>query len=122
MIAIICGGRNYTPKVGNSSIEDDYKYLDSMHFRFNIQEIVSGCAKGADTLGEEWAKSRKIKTTRFPAEWDKYGVGAGTLRNTKMIHYVMNHYHRPIVIAFPGGVGTQHMMRIAIQSHVRVFE
>lgn len=46
--------------------------------------IVSGTARGADTLGEKYAKERGYKIERYPANWDKYGKRAGYLRNKKM--------------------------------------
>lgn len=52
-----------------------------------ITEVVSGKAKGADSLGERWAKENNIKVIEFPAEWDKYGKKAGYLRNTEMGKY-----------------------------------
>lgn len=46
--------------------------------------IVSGTARGADTLGEKYAEERGYKIERYPANWDKYGKRAGYLRNKKM--------------------------------------
>ena len=49
-----------------------------------IDEVVSGCARGVDTLGEQWAAVRRIPVTRCPAEWDKYERSAGPIRNSQM--------------------------------------
>ncbi len=46
--------------------------------------IVSGTARGADTLGEKYAEEKGYKIERYPANWDKYGKRAGYLRNKKM--------------------------------------
>lgn len=46
--------------------------------------IVSGCADGADTLGERYADEHGLKTERFPAEWERYGRAAGPKRNMQM--------------------------------------
>ena len=41
-------------------------------------EIVSGAYyKGAHKLGERYAKERRFKTTRFPADWNQYRKAAG---------------------------------------------
>ena len=48
---------------------------DVVH-RYNI-EIVSGTARGADRLGERYAKLRGYPVMRFPALWDQHGRGAG---------------------------------------------
>lgn len=35
-----------------------------------VKEIVSGGAKGVDTLGERWAKEHKVKLTVMKAKWN----------------------------------------------------
>ena len=47
-------------------------------------QIVSGGARGADKLGEKYAKERGYSLKIFPANWDKYGKRAGYLRNNEM--------------------------------------
>lgn len=46
--------------------------------------IISGGARGADTLGEKFARWHRLKIERFSAEWDKYGRSAGPRRNVQM--------------------------------------
>lgn len=46
--------------------------------------IVSGHARGADTLGEKYASERGYDLRVFPADWDKYKKKAGHIRNEKM--------------------------------------
>ena len=50
-------------------------------------EIVSGTAKGADKLGEQFAAKYNLKLTKFPADWDQFGKRAGILRNIEMANY-----------------------------------
>ncbi len=52
---------------------------------FTITEIISGGARGADKLGERYAKDNNIPIRIFPAEWDKYGKSAGFRRNKDII-------------------------------------
>jgi hypothetical protein len=65
----------------------DYKVLKntlddiSTEHSLNYIEIISGGAKGADSLGEMYAKEKGIPTKIFPAEWKKYGKSAGFKRN-----------------------------------------
>jgi hypothetical protein len=47
--------------------------------------LVSGAAKGADSLGEKWAIENQITTLIFPANWKKYGKQAGFIRNVDII-------------------------------------
>ena len=50
-------------------------------------EIVSGTARGADRLGERYAREKGFPVKRFPADWEKYGKRAGYLRNEEMAKY-----------------------------------
>ena len=79
-------------------------------------EIVSGWAKGADQLGERYAKERGYSLRIFPAEWDIYGKRAGYLRNVKMAEYA------DALLAFWDGksVGTKNMINEAILRGLRI--
>lgn len=46
--------------------------------------IVSGTARGADLLGERYARERGLEVWRFVPEWDKLGKRAGFVRNSDM--------------------------------------
>lgn len=46
--------------------------------------IISGTARGADKLGERYAREKGYKIERYPANWDKYGKRAGYIRNEQM--------------------------------------
>ena len=78
----------------------------------NNIEIVSGAYyRGADKLGEQYAKERGFKITRFPANWNKYGKAAGPKRNQQMANYA------DALIAFWDGKsrGTENMIDLAEQ-------
>ena len=49
-------------------------------------EIISGGARGADRLGEAYAKSREYKVKKFIPDWEK-GKSAGMKRNIEMLKY-----------------------------------
>lgn len=70
-------------------------------------EIVSGGAKGADRLGEEWAKLNGIPVRIFEANWERHGHAAGPIRNEEMAVYADG------LIAFWDGrsKGTAHMIQ-----------
>lgn len=40
--------------------------------------IISGCASGADALGERYALENGFEIEKFPAQWVKYGKSRGT--------------------------------------------
>jgi len=75
-----------------------------------------GMARGADMLAWQWAHDFGIPTCEFPADWDRHRRSAGTIRNEQMLRE-----GKPdLVIAFPGGRGTAHMVRIAKAAGVPV--
>ena len=46
--------------------------------------IVSGCANGADAIGERYAEESGFKVEKYPADWKTYGLSAGPRRNKQM--------------------------------------
>lgn len=72
-------------------------------------EIVSGGARGADKMGEFYAKERGYGLKVFPADWEKFGKSAGFIRNKQMAEY------SDTLICFWDGQskGTQHMINLA---------
>lgn len=68
--------------------------------------IVSGCARGADRLGEDWAHANGWHCEYFPANWEKYGKSAGYRRNVEMAKAA------DVLVAFWDGKskGTKHMI------------
>ena len=75
--------------------------------------IISGTAKGADTLGEHYAKEYGMKLHKFPAFWRLHGKSAGMLRNT-----VMANEADYIILFDMGTPGTTHMLQQAIKKNV----
>jgi len=61
------------------------KYLDKIHSIEPIKCIVSGGAKGADSLSEKWAGDNNVSKIIFYPEWNKYGKRAGFLRNVTIV-------------------------------------
>ena len=79
MKVIVAGGRDF----------DNYDYLCETlnNLDFIISEIVCGCASGADSLGERYAKENGISVKYFPANWGILGKHAGPIRNLEMAQY-----------------------------------
>lgn len=65
--------------------------------------VVHGGATGADRMAHDWCKATGMTETCMPANWDRYGKGAGKLRNT---HMILTHADADLVVVFPGGTGT----------------
>ena len=78
---VIAGCRNYT------NYEEAKEYIDfclSNIRKANEIIIVSGGAKGADTIGEKYATENDFKIERYIPDWKKYGKKAGPFRNEQM--------------------------------------
>jgi hypothetical protein len=52
-----------------------------------VEEIACGGARGVDTLAERYALQCGIPCKVFPADWEKHGRRAGSLRNEAMAKY-----------------------------------
>lgn len=112
MKVLICGGRDYADAVTMTRL------LDKYHRQAKFTEVIHGGARGADTLAGQWAASRGIPVTVFPADWEKYGRIAGHIRNNQMLRE-----GKPaLVIAFPGNRGTANMIAIAGASRTPYYE
>ena len=82
-----------TKRVVISGCRDFYDYATAKEFiDFCISDlkeiynivIISGGARGADMLGERYAKEEGFALERYPAEWEKFGKIAGPIRNSQM--------------------------------------
>lgn len=121
---IIAGGRDFNnyellhKEVYNILFKLNMKYGDDLVTDLKQYEIVSGHARGADSLGEKFAKECEIKLTLFPADWDKYGKSAGYRRNAEMAKYAVEGKEQGVIgilIAFWDGKskGTRSMIDLA---------
>ena len=77
--------------------------------RKDVIIIVSGHARGADLLGERFAKEFGLSCEYHPANWKAFGKGAGLIRNAEMAKSA------DALIAFWDGKsrGTAHMVNFA---------
>lgn len=108
---IIAGGRDF----------NNYELLERSMDKLlvNITEdiaVVCGMARGADTLGEVYAKSRGHEVHYFPADWNQFGKSAGYRRNEQMAQ------NADALVAFWNGEsrGTKHMIDLAIRYNLKV--
>lgn len=81
----------------------------------DLSRIVSGGARGADTLGERFANEMGLEITRFIPDWDGLGKRAGYVRNAEMAKFAVQDDNDGMLIAFWDGIskGTKHMIDLA---------
>ena len=114
---IIAGSRGFS----NYKLlrEQCNKFLREKRKTSNII-VVSGHARGADTLGEKYAQDEGFTLEIYPAQWKKFGKRAGYRRNEQMAEVA------DALIAFWDGSskGTKHMIDIMNEKNllVRVVE
>lgn len=128
MRVLICGGRTFGHYVGHEPQEVLQRALAQELF-FNVtlnglllpdigesSSMLAGGARGADTLARKWAEYWNIPFTEYPADWKTHGKSAGSIRNQRMLF----EGQPDLVIAFPGGAGTEDMVRKAKRAGVSV--
>ena len=88
----------------------------------DLTRIVSGGARGADTLGERFAKEFGLEVKKFPADWDGLGKRAGYVRNAVMAKFAVKDDNDGTLIAFWDGQsrGTKHMIDLAKRYGLKV--
>jgi hypothetical protein len=109
MRTIIAGGRTITdPRLVSAAVA---------HAGFEVSVVLSGAARGADRLGEEWAALRGIPVERYPADWNRHGRAAGPIRNREMIR------HAEALLAIWDGAsrGTADVIGAARQAGLQVY-
>lgn len=100
---IVAGGRDF----------NDYAVLSKALWDFanatnDEISIISGMAKGADSLAVKWAKENNVELYEFPADWNTHGKSAGYKRNTEM-----GRFANGALIFWDGqSKGTGHMINI----------
>lgn len=109
----VAGGRDYR----NARVLRDNlaEYLEDIRYI-----LIVGGAPGADTLAKSLWRREQRPYFVIPAEWKQKGKQAGTLRN-----WQIGNYRPELLVAFPGGRGTDHARSVAMQlgiTIVRVYE
>ena len=86
MRVLVCGDRNWTDgKLIEKTILDVHLNDRDHNGQSGITHIISGEARGADTLAKTIAHKNHFKFLGFPALWNQYGKAAGPIRNQQML-------------------------------------
>lgn len=115
MRVLVCGGRDF----------DNYKFFANKMTNwlwrtpeFTPLTIISGGARGVDTMAIQFAIAVGVPYEEYKADWDKHGKAAGPIRNQQML----DEGKPDLVIAFPGGKGTADMISRAKKAGIPVEE
>lgn len=93
---IVCtGGRDY---------EDDAMVFDVLLALKPESVHVGDCPTGLDRTVRDFCKSKRIPVRIYEADWKTHGKAAGPIRNRHMVEMAGPD---AVVIAFPGGKGTE---------------
>ena len=119
MRILVCGGRDYSSSDVWNWLErylpPEVSFATGYH-TWSIDAVIHGGARGADEGAARWGESEGVKVLAFPADWKKHGKSAGPIRNRKML----TEGKPDIVIAFPGGRGTENMIALAEDAGITV--
>lgn len=104
---LVCGGRDYA--------DESRVALELVEVQPTV--VIHGGCRGADFLAHLWSQENGIPEECFAADWSQ-GKKAGPLRNAKML----TEGKPDVVVAFPGGRGTEDMVARARAAGVPVRE
>lgn len=76
---LVCGDRKWD----DQEVVDQVVYL--LKRRYKVHTLVEGEAAGADTQGRLAGEKYGMTIKAFPAEWHKFGRGAGPIRNAQQL-------------------------------------
>lgn len=122
---LVAGSRNYNNFREMKEILD--KCLEYHRMQGHEIVIISGGARGADSLAEKYASINNYKTIIIPADWQKYGRGAGYVRNEQMHKKIAipKENHRGCICFWDGeSLGTKHNFKLAYKygTQLRVYD
>jgi len=70
--------------IGSRSFQD-YDLVQAVLSEYSPTQIISGGAKGADSLAERFAAENNIEKLIFYPDWDLHGRAAGPIRNKLIV-------------------------------------
>lgn len=120
MRVLICGGRDFSDE---QWLKEELCDLVWQRRRFKnvpqqVHTIIHGGAQGADQMAANFGLGAGLEVIEFKANWGQHGRAAGPIRNKRML----TEGKPDLVIAFPGGRGTENMVKQARQQGIEVIE
>ena len=117
LVLLGCGGRNLAWPLARIRAE-----LERLVAGRPVIQLIHGGARGADAAICAAGAELGWPVLEMPALWQRYGRGAGMIRNGQMLEQAislakqssrLDQHVKVGVIAFPGGPGTASMVRLA---------
>jgi hypothetical protein len=110
MKVLICGDREW---LNAKKIADRVKKLPAG------TTVIHGACRGADRIAGNAAFNHGLTVREFPAQWKRYGLAAGPIRNQRMLDE-----NPDLVIAFHSNLaesrGTANMLKKAKEKGVEI--
>lgn len=118
MRVLVCGDRKWDDSTIVAAMLDGFGYgPEGLVVGFTV---ISGMARGADRFAADWGLANGCLLA-FPADWQKYGKGAGPIRNQQML----DEGKPDLVIAFHDYIdeskGTRDMVLRAKEAGIPVY-
>lgn len=111
MRLIICGG--VQGRIGDAERER----LGALHAASPIQVVYTGGSGGVDLGAELWADEKGIPVRRLAARWSDDGATVTGFSNARNVTLVAD-----AIVAFPGGPGTEALLRMATDAGLIVHD
>ena len=129
MRVLVCGGRDFgdvsftqfnyaLTKEERQLREDQYQFIWAYLSEAITPNdlLITGVARGVEIVAYHWAIINQVQPLPYPAAWGALGMAAGPIRNKQML----DEGKPDLVIAFPGGKGTEHMKKLAQKAGVEI--
>lgn len=110
---LVCGGRKYFERMHLEAVMHKLRPFFGWPFC-----IINGGATGVDDMARDWALGNGYPCITMDAPWRKHGQAAGAIRNEWMLEWGQP----DLVIALPGGKGTEDMKTRARARGIPVYE
>lgn len=98
MRVLVCGGREF----------EEWATISKVLGEIRPTVLIQGGAPGADRVAVKWAEIAGVPVVTYPANW-RAGKKGGPMRNA----FMLQDSRADLVVAFPGGRGTEDMARKA---------
>jgi predicted Rossmann-fold nucleotide-binding protein len=109
MVIVVCGGRDFNdePFIREA--------LDLANNQLQIEVLIHGNCEGVDKLSGKWARDNGVQEVIVPPNWKLHGKAAGPIRNSVMLDL-----NADVLVAFPGGSGTDNITNQANKKRIKV--